>query len=274
MDVPEVPANIKHLLAGYVLNDLTPEEVVQVEQLLAQQPTIAMEAQKIQSTLAMLSLSLPATQPSPHLETQLLQAAQVDHAPATPRRPVWRSLGRWVAVSSAAAVIVGLSLEVVQLRHQLGVAQADRQSLQTELDTVRATLAQIRQAELPQTRQELSRYQSAVNVLQQPDNRYFTMAGAAPEIPSTGSLVIAPEAASAVLVLQGVAALPVGQVYRLWAVVDGQKIACGDFTPTANGDVFVQLPVDQWGNTAEVSITVEPTQELAEPVGEMVIVGS
>ncbi|NEQ44711.1 MAG: anti-sigma factor [Leptolyngbya sp. SIOISBB] len=261
-------------LAGYVLNNLTPEEVAQVEQLLLQHPTLAIEAQQLQSTLAVLSLSLPDTQPSPQLETRLLQAAQADASPIKLRRRVWRSLGPWVAVGSAAAIMVGLSLEVVQLRRQLGVAQADRQSLQTELDTVQATLAQLRQTELPQTQHELSRYQAAVSLLQQPDSRYFTMTGTAPEMPSTGSLVIAPEVASSILVMRGVAALPEDKVYRLWAVVDGQKIACGDFTPNANGDVFVQLPVGQWGNTAEVSITVEPAQELAEPVGEMVIVGS
>lgn len=274
MDVPETPANIKHLLAGYVLDDLTPEEVAQVEQLLAQQPALAMEAQKLQSTLAVLSLSLPATQPSPNLESQLLQAAQTDKAAAKPRRSVGRSLGRWVAVSSAAAVIVGLSLEVVQLRRQLGVVQADRQALQTELETAQTTLAQIQQTELPQTRQELSRYQEAVSVLQQPDNRYFAMNGTAPEMSSSGSLVIAPEVASSVLVLRGVPALPEGQIYRLWAVVDGKKVACGDFMPNAAGDVFVQLSVGQWGNTTEVSITIEPADTLSEPVGEMVIVGS
>lgn len=275
MDVPKIPANIKSLLAGYVLNDLTPEEVAQVEQLLSQHPNLEIEAQKLQSTLSVVSLSLPAAQPSPRLETQLLQAAQADQPLAKqPRRHVGRSLGQWIAVGSAAAVIVALSLEVVQLQRQLGVAQADRQSLQTELDTVRANLVQIRQTELPQTQQALSRYQAAVSLLQQPDSRYFAMNGTAPEMPSTGSLVIAPEVASSVLVLRGVAALPKDKVYRLWAVVDGQKIACGDFTPNANGDVFVQLPVEQWGNTTEVSITVEPAQTLAEPVGEMVIVGS
>ena len=100
------------------------------------------------------------------------------------------------------------------------------------------------------------------------------MKGMVPEMPSTGSLVIAPTMASAILVLRGVAALPEDQVYRMWAVMDGRKVACGDFRPNPDGDVFLQLPVDQWGATPEVVITVEPTVEMPEPVGEMVMVGS
>ncbi|MCY7278182.1 MAG: anti-sigma factor, partial [Phormidesmis sp. CAN_BIN44] len=79
---------------------------------------------------------------------------------------------------------------------------------------------------------------------------------------------------SAMLVLQDVATLPRGKVYRMWAFIDGEKVFCGDFKPNDRGEVFLQLPLDKWGGTIEAGITVEPDRALSMPVGEMVITGS
>ena len=274
MDVSEPPHNLQHLLAGYVLNDLTPEEIAQVEDLLERDPALAIEIQKLQSILAVFSLALPHAKPPQNLKTLILQAAQSDQTPAKPRKRFQRSLAKWVTVGSAAAIIAGLGIEVTHLQRKLAAIQLENQHLQKQLATTQNTLEQIRQNDLRKTRQELARYQEAVSLLRQPDNRYLSLKGMAPEIPSTGSLVIAPNLASAVLVLRGVEALPEDRVYRMWAVVDGQKVACGDFTPNENGDVFLQLPVDEWATTPEVVITIEPTYDIPEPVGEMVIFGS
>lgn len=273
MDSSDSSQQLQILLAGYVLGNSTPEEAVHVEQLLKDHPDLMVDLQQLQSTLAVLPLSLPRTQPSPQLGTRILHAAQSDQPIFQPSHSPQKSIWKWVAIGSAATVI-GLGLSTYHLQRRLVASQLANQHLQQQLVTTQATLNRVRQNDLRTVHQELFRYQEVVNLLRQPDNRYLALKGTAPEIPSAGSMVIVPTKSSAILVLQRVAALPEGKVYRIWALVNGQKVSCGDFLPNINGDVFVQLPLNEWAETPEVIISIEPEQAIPEPLGEMVISGS
>jgi anti-sigma-K factor RskA len=278
MEPLEHSEQLETLLAGYVLGDLTPAEAAYVKQLLEQNPDLLVELQRLQSTLAVLSLSLPVTAPTQQLETRILQAAQAEASTAT-RFPTQSKgqmrLRSWQwGGAIAAAMIVGLGIETYQLHQKLAATQLENHGLHQQLATTQATLDRIRKNELATARQELSRYQEAVNLLRQPNNRFLTLRGASPMLQSSGSLVMVPTKDSAMLVLRDVAPLPEGKVYRLWAFVNGQKLSCGDFLPNEQGDVLLQLPLDQWGGTTEVVVTVEPDRAMSKPVGEMVISGS
>ena len=278
MEPADKPHKLQQLLAGYALGNLTPTEAARVKQLLKHNPALVAELQTLQSTLALVPLSLSHPLPSPQLEHKILQAAQATPqtaAPAVAIAPVKSRTWPWWTVGSIAAILLtGFGLETYRLRQSLAAAQLENQALTEQLTLTQATLQQLQQIELVNTRQELSRYQGAVNLLRQPDNRYLTLKSTVPEQPSTGSLVIVPSQSAAILALRDVPALPEGQVYRMWAVVNGQKIACGDFRSDAVGEVFLQLPVDEWGATPEIVITIEPEQDLPEPEGEKVIFGS
>ncbi|XHX79170.1 MAG: anti-sigma factor domain-containing protein [Stenomitos frigidus ULC029] len=269
---------LETLLAGYVLGDLTPAEAAHVNQLLEQNPDLLVELQQLQSTLAVLPLSLPVTSPAQQLETRILQAAQAEladatHSPAKPTGQMRLRSWQWGG-AIAAVMIAGLGIETYQLHQKLAATQRENLQLHQQLATTQATLDQIRKNDLATTRQELSRYQEAVNLLRQPNNRFLTLIGTSSKLRSSGSLVIVPTKESAILVLQDVVSLPKGKVYRLWALVNGRKVTCADFKPNAQGEVFLQLPLGQWGGTTEVVVTVEPDQALPMPVGEMVIIGS
>lgn len=263
----------QQLLAGYVLDNLQPEEAAQLAALLAENPELMTEIQQLQTALALLALTSPPAQPAPAVKAQIINAVQAKTAQIKPQRLTRPLRLRWLVVGSAAATFVGICFQAVHLQRQLVLAQTQVTELREQLTQAQATLANIRQNELPQTQQQLSRYEAAVSVLRQPDHRYLAMSGMAPDIPSSGSLIIAPEAESAVLVMRDVATPAQGKTYRMWARVNGVKVACGDFLPNEDGNVFTLLPVNQWGNTPEVVITIEPI-EAKEPVGEMVIVGS
>lgn len=273
MDSPDTPQDLQSLLAGYVLNNLTPLEVAQVEQLLEQDPALAMELQQLQALLAIMPLALPDAFPPPTLGSRIMQAAQIDSIPVAPHKRWKRSLRPWLAGGIVAVLLAGLSFEVVHLQRRLTQAQVHNQQLQEQLAIAQNTLEHIRRDELQPARQELSRYQAAVHLLRQPNNRYLTLEGLVPEMPSTGSLVIVPAKESAILALRQVAELPRDRVYRVWAIVNDQKIACGDFLPNEAGNVFLTLPLTGWGGTSEIVITVEPNRAMPEPVGEMVISG-
>lgn len=241
----EQPEQWESLLAGYVLGDLSPEEVVRVKQHLATAPELADEVNRLQATLALLPLSLPPTKPPQTLRQHLLQAAQSASTKPAPR--VQRKLRVWIGVigSAAAVLVAGLGLSNYRLHQQLADVQA-----------------------------ELLRYQEAIALLRQPNNRLLTLKGTSPTLSSSGSLVIAPQKQAAVLTLQNLASLPQDKVYRLWAFVDGRKVDCAEFKPNSKGKVFLQLPLDNWAGATSVVVTIEPSQETPEPTGEMVMTGS
>jgi anti-sigma-K factor RskA len=275
MEPVEHSEQMENLLAGYVLGNLTPEETAQVKQLLEHNPDLLSELHRLQAILAVLPLSLSATSPSRQLEKRILQAAQAEGTPVlnSSTKLIRPRLWKWGG-TMAAVLVAGLGIETYQLHQRLAATQLENQRLHQQLATAQITIDQIRKNELATTRKELSRYQEAMNLLRQPNNRFLTLRGTSPQLHSSGSLVMVPTRGSAMLVLQDVAALPRGKIYRMWAFVDGKKVSCGDFKPNDRGEVFLQLPLDQWGGTTEVVVTVEPDRAMSEPVGEMVITGS
>jgi hypothetical protein len=277
MEPIEFPEDIELLLAGHALGNLTPDENARLKRLLEEHPEWATELEDLQATLALslLPLTLPATVPLPtHLEAQILDAARAD-LDLSPRIRPARSKRlaipkAWViGFGSAAAVIISLlGWQTYDLQTKLTTAQKQNQQLQQALTVAESQLKQAQQ-----THQQLSRYQQAVSLLQLPDNRFIALRASQPRLTSTGSLVIVPESATALLVLQQVEPLPPGKVYRMWAIVDGRKISCTDFKPNDQGEVLVWMPLAEWGQATEIVVTVEPEQSLSQPVGEMVITG-
>lgn len=274
----ESSESLESLLAGYVLGNLTPEEAAQVKQRMEADPTVAAEVDRLQATLALLPLSLPTVEfPPSHLQDKILQAAQNDGL-ARADLPVVRPsrTRRWsIAFGSIAALaIAALGWQTYQLQQKLAVAQSENLQLQQALTTAQASLDQMRQSDSQTMRQQLSQYQQAVNLLGEPNSRFLTLKGTRSQAASSGSLVIAPKSNAALLVLRNVEPLPAGKTYRMWAIMNGKKVTCTDFKPNEQGEVFLEIPLDQWGSATEVVVTLEPDQPLPQPVGEMVITGS
>ncbi|MDJ0735288.1 MAG: anti-sigma factor [Nostocaceae cyanobacterium] len=288
MERLKLPEDWEALLAGYVLGDLTPEDVVTVKQYLELYPELADEVNSLQATLALFPLSLPKSSPPPKLRSQILSVAKKElstaphslHLPRNaPRRistPRWHKrlpqgiTFTWLGLAGgvAAVFIATLGLYNYQLQKQLAIAQADLSHYRQEI-----ALSEL-QKELAQTRNELSRYQQTIDLLKQPNNRLLTLKGTTPNIASSGSLVIAPNSQVAVLTLQNLPPIPEDKVYRLWAFVGSKKIKCAKFTPDLEGRVMLQIPLKRWGTTTNVFVTIEPKEGLSLPTGETVMTGT
>jgi anti-sigma-K factor RskA len=241
---------IKELLASYVLGDLTTEEVASVNQLLDDRPELKAEVSRLQKTLALFPLALPEVELPPTLGSRILQTASgaVVGSTASKSNRVRRKLNAWLGVvgSVAASVIVGLSFYTYRLHQQVVATQA-----------------------------ELSRYQEAIALLRQPQNRLLSLKGTEATPAASGSLVVVPQSEAIVVTLQNLTPLPKGKIYRLWGVADGQKIYCGEFNADPQGRVLVELPLDaEMSDSSSVVITVEPSEKLSYPTGETVMTGS
>ncbi|MEL6459058.1 MAG: anti-sigma factor [Cyanobacteria bacterium J06636_27] len=273
MKPDKLPSNWEALITGYVLSDLTPEEAALVKQYLETYPELACEVESLQATLALFPLSLPESKPPEKLRSQILEAAKtelqqeksesplVSSSPPIPLSP--SSKKPWLKIAGVAAIGIIASLGFFNYRLQQKLATAE-----TDLSNYRL------QAQLSKTQQELSRYQEALSVLKQPNNRLLALKSITPDISSSGSLVIAPNSEAAILTLKNLPDLPSDKIYRLWAFVDGKKVKCAKFNPDSQGKVLQKIPLQKWGSTTEVFVTIEPKDGFELPVGETVMKGS
>ncbi|MEO0985494.1 MAG: hypothetical protein AAFY20_08095 [Cyanobacteria bacterium J06639_14] len=128
-----LPDELQVLAAGYVLGDLSSEEMAQFQQLLAIQPELVQVVTSLQETLALLPYGLPQQVPQQQVRSRLLEAAQppAKAIPAAPSSspPIKRRYLPWSTrlVASLAIVIGGCSLwlthRVVSLQAQLATAE-------------------------------------------------------------------------------------------------------------------------------------------------------
>jgi anti-sigma factor RsiW len=245
----------QELLAGYVLGDLTPEEVAQVNQYLSEHPAAEKEVLALQRSLALLPFALPEAAPPENLKLKLLaeieatateeastQATnQVDSHAIAPQR-TW-GVGK-VLAGVLALITIALGGYSWQLRQELASMQRD-----------------------------IGAYQEAIAMLRQPNNRLLALKGMNESTDATGSFVITPSMEAAVLTVQNLEQLPPGMVYSMWAYVDGKKVDCVEFRPGSDGKVFMKVPLERFlTDTQLVEITIEKAGS-RKPSGEMVMMG-
>lgn len=245
------------LLAGYVLGDLTPSELEIVEAYLVAHPEQQTEVASLMLPLDLLSLTLPADNPSASLRQQILQSATVEtlgnraSVPtlAVKSRQPWRS----IIAGLGLLLVAGLGWNNYQLSHELARVKQDLQ------------IAKVAQ------NQKSKEYQSVVSLLPQPDNRYFSLKNMQGK-GGVGSLVMVPNKSVALLALQKVEPLPPGQVYRVWAIMGDEEMECAHFAPDVNGKVLMQIPLKSWEKANKITITIEQ-KEATQPEGEIAIEG-
>lgn len=252
------PEDLQLLIAGYVLCDLSADEAQTLEQLMVEDPAIAVEVAKMQQVLDM-SYAPPEVEPPPHLRSRLLAAHQTLAEPTsvTPRMTVVasqptesladeRALPWWVKGlgAIAAVLILGLSLSNYMLWRSLQTAQRTRPAE----DALLISLEPIESA-------------SAASVQVQID----------------------PTTLEGQLQVENLPPLPPGQVYVLWTVLE----ADAPFTVDQKGAILTQVfTVESEGQQVEpltvpvvyrdrqwvkaIAITIEdadaPQQHVSSPI--------
>ena len=117
----------QELLAGYVLDDLTPEEKAQVEELLAQDPALVNEVHQLRATFNLLPLGLsPADLPPPLLLSRPpANQSSTSVIKATKKFP-WAKIALGGLLATA---IAGLGWQNHQLQQQLASSEQENQQL-------------------------------------------------------------------------------------------------------------------------------------------------
>ncbi len=231
--------NLEEILAGYVLGDLDEEELVWFNQQLAANPQLREQVTQLESTLNLMPYGLPEDVPQNNLRSQILAKAQ-------PKQRSPKYHWSWIlsAITAAGALLLGINN--FSLRQQIAVTE-DRLQQQQEL----------------------------ISLLRQPNNRLVALTADNDNTTASGSLFISPESNTAVLALKNLDSLSGNQVYRLWAISQGKKIGCSNFTPNAQGEVHLNLSSDDViFNANSISVTIEPEPDTEQPIGREFLSGS
>ncbi|WP_235927020.1 anti-sigma factor [Gloeocapsopsis dulcis] len=218
------------LIAGYVLGDLSPEEIEEFEQLLANNPAIAQEVAQMQKALEM-TYAPPEVAPPSHLRAAILDANQHQNKPLSIARPQ-RSFS-WAQTMGVAAAVLIAALGISNYRLWQSL-----HALQTEV--------------------------------QQAEPLTFVLQAQDTNVSASATLTVDPSTLEAELNAQNLPKLPPGKVYALWTVLqqgapittdDKNAILTAVFGVGANGNALENIEVPQVYRNRDlvtaVAITVE-----------------
>lgn len=226
---------MEEILAGYVLDDLSEAEKLALDSYLREHPEAQTELASFLETLALTPYGLDeAVKPSQSLRWRILQEARQFQQPtqiSTPRQRNW--LG-WGAGIAAAAAIAVLSIDSFQVH------------------------------------KEIDHYRDVAVMLQESNTRLVSLRGIDAGEGSSGNIVVTPGTPEVVVTLRNLPMPQTGEVYRLWAVVEGQKVAYGEFMPARDGSVFAKLPIKTQLLAAPLVVTREAISA-SKSVGPMIM---
>jgi hypothetical protein len=235
------------IMAGYVLGDLSDAEKLSLEDWLQAHPEAQSELASLQETLALSAYGLDEeAKPSESLRWRILQQARQSQATSAertasvtpPKRRNWLSWGTSIA---AAAVIAVLSIDSIQVHSELAKAN-----------------------------KEIDHYRDVAAMLQESSTKLVSLKGMDAGEGSSGNIVVTPGTPEVVVTLRNLPVPQTGEVYRLWAVVDGQKVAYGEFMPAKDGSVFAKLPINDHLLAAPLVVTRESVSA-SKSTGPMVM---
>jgi Anti-sigma-K factor rskA len=254
------------LVAGYVLDDLSPEEEARLNQALTATPGLHQEIAAFGEALALIPYGMPIGAPSAGLKAKILSAASESissptgaptGAPIGATRPApanvvpmgARRWQRWIpAISTgiAAIAVAALGFNQVQLSRQSEQTAA----LQQQMAATTAELAKLRR--------DLDASRGTIAVLTQPGAQTYALTGAKSNPQNgqlaTAKLVAKPGDRAVTLVAHDLPKLSNQQVYRLWAVAApaAAPMYCGQFRQDDQGKA-------QW-DAPDVACTKKPLQ--------------
>jgi hypothetical protein len=228
---------IEQLAAGYVVGNLDAEETLEFQRLLEENSQLVAEVDQLEEVLEQVVYSLNSVEPPQHIKTAILTAATNSSNETRILKPYslpWRK----IVGSVAALLILCLGIDNYRLRHDLQLAY--------DINTL----------------------------LQHSKTHLFPLQGVNVASRASGSFVLNLDEQKGVLAIQNLPKPPVGHVYRLWAIVDGEKIPCGQLSANSQGKVLEKfsMPADFYdAGVSGFLITLESSTDNRYPVGPMVI---
>jgi hypothetical protein len=230
------PEYLNELAAGYVVGDLDPEEAVEFQLRLVENPELAKQVTDLQEVMRQVLSSFHSVEPPEHLRISILKAIDIP-SHSTPVFKLsclpWRKIGG----SVAALLALALSLNNYCLQQDFQLAK------------------------------------NVTTLLQSPQTRLFSLTGTDIANTASGNIVMNTGEQKIVIFIHNLPAPPQGHIYRLWAIVDNNKVPCGQLRFSPQGIVLDKLPVPSalYEEMSGLIVTLESSKAKPEPMGPVVM---
>jgi anti-sigma-K factor RskA len=239
------PETLEQLLAGFALNDLDAEEAELFAQLLADDPTLRLEGDRLQETLELLPYALPEIEPPSHLREAILSAT----SPTNPIQPVSQPLRfPWSRVAAAIAALIALALGLDNYRLRQALYASQRETQQFAMLT-------------------------------------YSLQSTKDTLDASAQVIVNPNNLEAELQIENLPPLPPGKVYVLWTVLkpnapyttdDKDAILTEVFEVDSQGNVSKSVLVPRafrsQGVVSKVAITVEDAASPQKHEGSPILI--
>jgi anti-sigma-K factor RskA len=273
------------LVAGYVLDDLSPEEAAQLDRILADTPALQNEINAFQDTLSSLPYDLPLAEPSADLKRNILEAARrtmgdstvAPHANGTrtnrstvvpiasARSQRWQRWMPAISTGIAAIAVAALGIEHIQLGQQM----QQMASLQKKLEGTTI--------EVQTLRNNLKASQSIAQLVSDPQTHTYALVGESatqPNLRPAARVFAKPGDRNVTLIAQNLPQLPEGQIYRFWSATKASPtpMFCGQFQQDSSGTAQWTASDDAcMTNPLQMMITVEAVNNPITSPGPVVM---
>ena len=253
----------------YALDLLNDDDRRWVEAQAIEYPELAAELAEHQLTVNALPYALPAAPVAADLKERLFQRlAQEPPAAVETSSPLPQSVAAPSDRSRPAALPVALPAPVRIRSYRRTVVWFQAAGAIAALAAIALLADNFR------LRQTLQADRAIVATLQQPDSVIYSLKGTENAAQASGSLVVNPGDQTAVVLVQNLPTLPVGQAYRLWAVAKGatKPAYCGQFNNHRTGTARWSLPEGVCSaSVPQMLITAESATAPPVPQGTLVM---
>ncbi len=265
---------LKDLAAAYSLGSLDPDEKRQFEAHLRQDceecQTLVKEMQEV--TIAM-GQSVQPEQPPSHIKERIFAAIEEEKSTSAeipsvglPLIEKLRSAKRRWQFTAYGLAFASILLFVLFSIYSSG--------LKSELDLLE-TRMEAREKLIQNLRTELNDKARVLQIMRAPQLKIADLNGLPPSPEAKGKVIWNPENDQAVFYGFNLAAIPSDKDYQLWMLKGNQPISAGVFTPDADGNAiseFTTIADDE--NISAFAVTLEPKGGVAQPTGEMYLIGA
>lgn len=264
----------KEMLAAHALGALDESEARRMEEHLKDCSKCRAELEEWRETAGALAYTVRPAQPSPALRSRILESIRADGA-----QPVPKIAGEALAsAASSSSNVIAMPRRVWSRAQTLGAIAA------TIAIVALAASLFLTWWRLKETRQELARYHTAVDVLARevseersarelltsPQAQSAMLAGTNMAPGARAQLAFDRRTGHAMLFAYDLPPAPSGKAYQLW-FISADKVMPGKvFTPDTGGRAMIteQVPVASLGAAPVFAVTLEPASGVSAPTGE------
>jgi anti-sigma-K factor RskA len=209
--------HIEELMAGYVLNTLSPGEVEEFEQILQENPEIISKMTELRELMGLVAYAPPRVSAPQHLRSKALEVTRSPlSAPAAMpteqiKQPLLKPTFVWSRVAMAVASVLVLFLG------------ADNYRLHQRLALMQTKLIIFQEQE------------------QKRDRADFALRGT--QGAAEGRILLDVKSGRALISLKNLSPAPTGTSYSLWAFMENKKVLCGTFNPSSSGRILDEMAI-------------------------------